>query len=93
MERSTSPLQPDNAGGSGTVFFVLEKNGPPEAISGLADAAAAPVTRADLEAAMQAAPDSAPDLNDPEYQQELVDKILAAYLSGRAAQDAAGGGQ
>ena len=42
---------------------------------------------------MQAAPDSAPDLNDPEYQQELVDKILAAYLSGRAAQDAVGGGQ
>jgi hypothetical protein len=91
MERSTSPLQPDNADGNGTVFLVLKKNGLPEAVSGLADAAAAPVTRADLEAAMQAAPDNAPDLSDPAVQRELCEKILAAYLSGRAAQDSGGG--
>lgn len=35
----------------------------------------------------------APDLNDPEFQQALFGKIMAACLSGRAAQDAAGGGQ
>ena len=42
-------------------------------------------------------PDSADTGKDPdttpEAMQALFDKIKAAYLSGRAAQDAAGGGQ
>ena len=41
------------AGEHGSVFFVPEKNGPIEAISGLGDGDVPPVTRAGLEAALQ----------------------------------------
>jgi hypothetical protein len=76
-----------SAGGdNGAVFFVLEKNGLIEAISGLGDGDASPVTRADLEAAMQAAPVTPPDLTDPAEQWRLYEAIREAYWAGRTAE-------
>jgi hypothetical protein len=80
MERSTSPLQLDSAG-NGTVFSVLEKNGPPEAISGLGDGDAAPVTRADLEAATLAASDSTPDLSTEAGRESFIGYLASVMAS------------
>jgi hypothetical protein len=80
MERSTSPLRPDSVG-TGTVFSVLEKNGPPEVISGLGDGDAATVTRADLEAATQAAPDNAPDLSTEAGRESFINYLRDVIAS------------